>query len=646
METLVEKYKEYLDLNYTKSLQDPEENPYDSKYKARDLLTPIKSTLDKSLNQKNETLEPYFISLNSFIEKTYQKSSTSYLIEKLFEFNLAKNFNETDEYERGERILGSLLIEFEKLVENQDDTTHAISNYNPIFFNLLLNCLNELVFVWSHRSDYEKCVSLLNKTKELYDFYKSLPKNEKFQVPFDFHEIIEFDNQLTNEKRELIFESLYTHSLYYMAQIYGKLGEKEKSAFYCQLTLQRQIEFNNTYDDDNNQSQTLIFDAIDWATHAAALSQFYICEDDFSTSRHCLYCAEALLSYVNENRMKYDEVYLEKLDLQCASIKRCWGKYGLGLLKYSKGLLLVDTLDTIGLTKDYDRAPKFNFNFKNLKTIPNFDKYLASVEQSLSITTNLILDYDQAKKLFIKIQKILNESMEYFKLDGYVTDHCEIVHDLSELYMLLIFYEPCVENKSKMFKRRLDLLKPIVDEINEQFYLMIKRQFLFDCADVYQQMLDIKLEFLEEKRDELSKGKREVTVQDKTEVSSIIAKINKLAIMSIQHYCRFIDTMRSMPDRVKLPDKVDTNNVRPLLLAHFYIGRLYSKIITGDGIGALANTKKSLEYYSYMVDYCERHKDDEEAKVMEMMKVEYNVCKEMIAFMPVKMENLRKSIKY
>ena len=92
------------------------------------------------------------------------------------------------------------------------------------------------------------------------------------------------------------------------------------------MTLECQIEFNNTYDDDNNQSKTLIFDAIDWATHAAALSQFCFCEDDFSTSCHCLYCAEALLSYVNENRTKYDEVYWEKHDLQCASIKRCLGQ--------------------------------------------------------------------------------------------------------------------------------------------------------------------------------------------------------------------------------------------------------------------------------------------------------------------------------
>ena len=649
---IILKYKEYLDLNYKQSLDDPEENPYDSKYKARDLLTKFKSKLDnETVFQTYQVLEPYFNRLNDFIGKKYQKSAKLYLIEKLFEFSLAKNHIETDEYDCGERMLGVLLIELEKLVENSNDTTHAISNYNPIYFSLLLNSLNELVFVWSHRADYEKCIRLLSKIKELYDFYENLPKTEEFQPPFDIHEIIEYNDKLKNEKRATVFESLYTHSLYYMAQVYGKAGKKDKSAYYCQLTLQRQIEFNNTSDDyiDNIQPQTATigFDAIDWATHSAALSQFYVCQDDFSTSRHCLYCAEALLSYVHDNRLNYDKEYLDKFELQCNSIKRCWGKYGIELLKYSKELLLTDSLDTKILKDECDKPPKFQFNFKSLKSINNFDSYLADVESKFSITSNLILDYDQAKKLFIKIQKLLQESSEYFKLDGYVTDHCEIVHDISDLYMLLIFYEPNVENKSKLFKRRLDLLKPIVDEISEQYYLLLKRQFLFDCADIYQQMMDIKLEILQEQRDKLLKGDKEVSVQNKKLMTSIMTKINQLANNSIEYYSKFINTMKSMPDKIKLPDKFDAHNVRPLLLAHFYIGRLYSKIITNNNAEALGNTKKSFDFYSYMISYCEKHKDDndEEINVMEVMKTEYNVCKELITFMPVKMENLRKSIK-
>ena len=199
-----------------------------------------------------------------------------------------------------------------------------------------------------------------------------------------------------------------------------------------------------------------------------------------------------------------------------------------------------------------------------------------------------------------------------------------------------------------MFKRRLDLLKPIVDELSEQYYLLLKRQFLFDCADIYQQMMDIKLEIMNEKRSELMKAKNEINGENKKLISAMISKINQLALNSIDYYKKFIDTMKSLPDKLKLPDKFDYHNVRPVLLAHFYIGRLYSKIIPTDNVEALANTKKSFENYSYLVNYCEIHKDDkdndDDLKVMDLMKTEYNVCKEMIAFMPVKMENLLKSI--
>ncbi len=65
-------------------------------------------------------------------------------------------------------------------------------------------------------------------------------------MPFDSVELIGIDMQLTNEERKSSFESIYTHSLFYSAQIYGKLNDKEKSAYFCQLTLQRQLDQHNS----------------------------------------------------------------------------------------------------------------------------------------------------------------------------------------------------------------------------------------------------------------------------------------------------------------------------------------------------------------------------------------------------------------
>lgn len=73
------------------------------------------------------------------------------------------------------------------------------------------------------------------------------------------------------------------------------------------------------------------------------------------------------------------------------------------------------------------------------------------------------------KRLFIKKKRILISSnaifhfqaKEYFLVDGYVTDHIEILQDHSALYRSLIFFEEEAEARCKMHKRRIDMLEPI-----------------------------------------------------------------------------------------------------------------------------------------------------------------------------------------
>ena len=50
----------------------------------------------------------------------------------------------------------------------------------------------------------------------------------------------------------------------------------------------------------------------------------------------------------------------------------------------------------------------------------------------------------------------------------------------------------------------------------------------------------------------------------------------------------------------------------------------------------LANLKKSLEYYKYLVDYCERNPES-----VDVIKNERDVCAEMVALLPAKMDRIR-----
>jgi hypothetical protein len=650
---LKKKYEEYLRLNYIKSRQDPDEEPYKTKYEARKLIETILNDLESNkfqfesltssefLNTSNK-YDHFYSKLEEKCQKTFQKQAKHFLIYKLFEFNFAKNLIETEEVEQGEKIVSKILREIDSLDQQQNSTS---TNYDPLVINFKLNCFNELIFVWSSRTMYRECLNLIQSIEEIYEVYHENSKN--ICEPFMPVEIIILNQNSTDKKREKNFESVYTHSLFFIAQIYGKLNDSEKSAYYVQLTLQRHLaEFNESITTDENNRQekkecesdveqldeNVSFNPLDWATHSAALSQYYLVQGDFATTRHCLSCADAILNRLNADN-KESAADSERLNEQTASIKRCWGKYAIELLKTSKQKLLASTdkPDQKCLRDELDLPSKFVFN------LPQSVYNLIEAEKK-AITSNLALDYDQARSIFLKGQSILNESKNYFILDGFVTDHCEIVRDLSELFCALLFYEESLENRCKMQKRRLDLLIPTCDEISEQYYLTMKRQFLFDIGSIYSDMMDLKLEILNAKT-----GNQKETINPKDYVSSV-QKINTFAKNSIERFEKFLDTMKVQPERKHLPEKFDEHNVRSALLAKFYIGRLYSKIVTKEPQTKLDNMKLCLENYRYLVDYCDKEMRAENSQPFDCMRVEYNICKEMAVFLPAQMEKIRAKI--
>ena len=175
-----------------------------------------------------------------------------------------------------------------------------------------------------------------------------------------------------------------------------------------------------------------------------------------------------------------------------------------------------------------------------------------------------------------------------------------------------------------MHKRRLDLLLPVCDEISEQFYLTIKRQLLFDIGSIYSEMMDTKLEIFKEKKDK--------SILTPMESKQSVQKINQLALKGISTFELFLDTMKVMPKKEVLPDKFDDHNVRPALLAKFYLGRFYSKLITLDASKRLENMKLTLNSYSYLVSYCDKHKNDNSKETIDAMLNEYTVCQGIFFF--------------
>jgi hypothetical protein len=84
--------------------------------------------------------------------------------------------------------------------------------------------------------------------------------------------------------------------------------------------------------------------------------------------------------------------------------------------------------------------------------------------------------------------------------------------------------------------------------------------------------------------------------------------------------------------------KLDAEAVIAFLSAHFTMARMYGKTIETSVPNQLASLEKSRTHYEYIVNYVQKYQ-------LDVMKQEVEICKEMIALMPGKMEALMRGYK-
>ncbi|CAI5774549.1 KIF-binding protein [Podarcis lilfordi] len=423
------------------------------------------------------------------------------------------------------------------------------------------------------------------------------------------------EEKLTDQERSKRFEKVYTHTLYYLAQVYQHLEMIEKAAQYCHTTLKRQLEYSGYY-------------PVEWALNAATLSQYYLTKQCFMESRHCLAAASVIFGQAGQVPSAEDnETEQDQQDLRQrrAEIARCWIKYCLNLLQGARKLLE----DNIG-ELDPDRQSELKAQQKKEEDEKEEDRKKAVLFGTSDLCDSILameekvscvfpLDFKEAREVFLVGQNYVNEAKDFFQVDGYVTDHIEILQDHSALFKVLAFFEEDYERRCKMHKRRIDMLEPIYAGLNPQYYLLLSRQLQFELADTYYEMMDLKVA-IGNKLEELD--------------SHTIKKINSLAQMAMKYYELFLDSLRN-PDKI-FPETLEEDVLRPAMVAKFHIARLYGKLITSDGKKQLENMQTSLEYYSFLVDYCEKHTD-----AIQAIETELELSREMVGLLPTRMERLR-----
>ncbi|XP_076310900.1 KIF-binding protein [Tachypleus tridentatus] len=579
------KYMEARRLIDEESLRDPVSEPYKSKYAAKEILSSLKCDIECFFKHDVSKIDDTF--------EVKEKSSRAAFLYALIHFDLGVLAIDTEELNVGEEYLGKC--------------TQLLRQFSQRHETLLIfvSSLNSLGVLWAGRNEQNKACEYLKEAERVFASYKK----ENKALPADFCDFFEPELKGSREG-ELKIEKAHTHTLYYLAQVYEHLGESERAAMYCHSTLKRQVESGD-------------YDPVDWALNSATLAQFFIARDNFLPARHLLACSSYVISKyeceLNSKLFTPEEMdgKLEELRHRKADVARCWAKYGLVLLISSQDFLSGnhDDLATTNTLKSETHSRDQPYLLFRNQEVKDYEK---------DIPYSPVANYEEARLVFLNTQKWLNEAKGYYTVEDHASDYVQVIQEMSKLFKSLSAFETSPERQCRMHKRRIDLLEECLKALNPQYYLLVCRQLMFELGETYSEMMDIKLQLF--------------TSHCSNEAHAV-KKINYLGEKAIEHFKSFLCTLNGSDQ--KLPESLADDVVRPALIAHFYLGRLYSKLVFMDHREQLEALSESETNYKFIVDYVKRNPSHRDVVSQEIQAIE-----EMLQLIPGKMQNIMSSTLY
>lgn len=238
------------------------------------------------------------------------------------------------------------------------------------------------------------------------------------------------------------------------------------------------------------------------------------------------------------------------------------------------------------------------------------------------ITDRYLLDIDDATPVFLQLQKWVEKAKKYYAPDTEATEYSRIIQDHATAYKTLAFFEVNPSNQAKMYKRRADLLEALLKLLNKTYYLVIVREVHYELGITYSNMLDIKLDALEE------------IMRKQVPPPHALKKVNDLCTKSIKNFYSFIESY-FVENTEELKKDLSHDDVIPIAYAYFQNGRLWYKFVTPDKLLQLQNANNCLKNYQSFVNVCEEYKT-----VGDEMRAEVSVSKEMISLIPLKIQKL------
>lgn len=451
------------------SKNDPPENPYKSKYEARDILSNLLCDLERQWKKEDDVY-------------------TS-VIWGILKYELGVIALETEEYSTGCDHLTECWEVLKEL------------SMKPEASLLVLNVLNQLGILWSGRGEPSNALTFLLEAEKIYNNYKA----NCAVCPCESDDM--FRDEIIYSENWEPYEKTFTLTLYYLAQVYEHLNESEKSAKYCHMTLKKQKEHN-------------VYDEKEWSINCATLSQYYIQEKMFMTARHLLACSTYILTKYEssiDNKVENEEVW-DDIHRGKAEVAWCWLKYCINLLVESQSSPEANLCESLNPTyklldeenvheiedqvpyfvSEFEEARKvFLFGQNQIKEVKTYytlsdhaNNHVQLIRDNSKLYKSLLLyeaDLSRQCKMHKRRIDMLEDVLSKLNPQYYLAVCRQLKFELGETYYELIDLKlkiinsspqnnvlPAVKKVNSLIVRAIDNFKTFIDSLKDRDGLMPK----------------------------------------------------------------------------------------------------------------------------------------------------------------------------
>lgn len=208
--------------------------------------------------------------------------------------------------------------------------------------------------------------------------------------------------------------------------------------------------------------------------------------------------------------------------------------------------------------------------------------------------------------------------MEYFVLDGYVTEYITLNREISSLYKHLAYFDTDNSRVISMLERRNAILEPIINSINEKVYVMQWQEIILELSEIYSELFDKKLKHTNKKTKQ-----------------NVINEANNLGEKSLFYYNLLVNYL---DNEFKKEGEKSFEDVNTLITIKLSVSRLYSKFIFTDVRKRVEYMCKSLRLYEEVLKFM---KSKELEKWKSNITEQIRICEEMLYLLPVKISKIQ-----